>query len=369
MRITAHLLRGALALLAQLFFRASIALAAPVPTPNVPALIGDSDVIVTGRLPGSPGQPGKLALPTLHVDRAIKGAAFKDAKLGLDSRQYGMGPFPIYGIFFLRGTSPALLRADPKVGSLVAAPPGFEMFGEQPKALNEIAAELVSVFAIPADVAADPRLGLAHLGMIVTVPHGRNRSGRDIVKWERASPLRIAEDVYVRAWDPLRSIPDDVKRPFLLKIIDSNGPIYGRLSAYATLLWSGDTSRLTVATAYLLHPSEQARATNDMLKLALHLYPFPESDAAFFVNILASSNEGIRESAAYQLSMMHSVAALRAMEVALRDEDPDVRQSALAAICPHVHVCGDEDKSGRRTPKNIQVVADAFHLWLESAPP
>jgi hypothetical protein len=103
-----------------------------------------------------------------------------------------------------------------------------------------------------------------------------------------------------------------------------------------------------------------------MLKVAFESAALQESDAAFIAKILISSNESIREGAAHQLSMMHSATALRALEMALRDEDPNVRQFALAGICPHIDVCNQDHNSGQVNPNRFLLIEHAFHAWLAS---
>ena len=353
-----HLGARVLAIIVPFMTVSPTASAMPVPAIELSDVINRSDVIVIGHHTETIGPLDKPNHEFIHVDLAIKGPVASGSDLNLGERPHSNKAWSSYGIFFFRNVAGHLEFADPDVPKLVAAPPGFERFGRQTSPFGQMAAAIVSVFSIPPDAAINPELGLASLSLGVPGPRGN---------FQRATPLRAAEQVYIDAMIALRSIPFSVKQPFLADILDSNGPLYGRLWAYATLLRSGDTSRLESVTAYLLHPSEQAQATNEVLKQVLQANIYEDDMAPFFARILASTNQSIREGAVVQLGGFRSSVALTALEVALHDEDPQVRQYALGAVCQHVHVCGQTPLKDLAQRQNIPPIANAYRQWLNAS--
>jgi HEAT repeat protein len=103
------------------------------------------------------------------------------------------------------------------------------------------------------------------------------------------------------------------------------------------------------------------------LKQVLQANIYEDDMAPFFARILASTNQSIREGAVVQLGGFRSAVALTALEVALHDEDPQVRQYALGPVCQHVHVCGQTPLKDLAQRQNIPPIANAYRQWLNAS--
>jgi len=340
-----------------------------IPHMDVPDRLAQSDVVVVARFTETAFGPSNLGTARLHIDRIIKGEArisSADIPFG-EFRQSEPAP-PRYGIFFLKYHDNTLGLTFANEFCLPAAPPKYYVKVDAPDQTHQLAAELANVFMVPPDAILDPKSGLRPGIDLTDVQNGRDAAGERVFKLERPTDALLAARPYSGADAALKDIPRAIRLPYILKVLDSHGPALGRVWAYVAALEAGDRSHLRSEDKYLLHPDERDAGTNEGLQLALERMRVTEQDAPFFAMLMGSTNEWIREAGAFVLRNMKSDVALRAFEVGLRDEDPEVRTYAMAGVCGQMTACGDEKESVLAQPANIPRIAAAYHAWLASRP-
>ncbi len=183
------------------------ALATPAPPLDVPAQIEQSDLIVVGQYTEATKSPAAGPHAWIRTDRILKGH-LTDGAVMVD---LGKPPFFFrkrpYGMFFLRKAGNTYARIDHGMFALVASPTAYLPRPNTTDPLTLAAWEFVNVYLMPESTAINPKTGLQDgisWGGLMYLDKNGNEAVDESVP---TPPIRLAEDVYDRAADGLRSIP------------------------------------------------------------------------------------------------------------------------------------------------------------------
>ncbi len=333
-------------------------MASVVPILDVPKLLESARFVALGRATSVGGQACiKVSFVVKPEENTPTGC------LPLARLSDTVGTQGKFGFFFLkRGDGVGLAAVSEDHPFVVAAPPEYNRFPAQTGQLPVIAASVASVFTIPTDVAADQRIGLARIGMVVPPPTPDGAPAPDFSTWRPASRTRVAEEVYHDALDALRSIPYEVRRPFLAIVVETGSPSIGRAWATASMLQAGDYSDIQVDLPFLLHPPGDAVLTESLLSLAVEQGRYEVSGSAgpILLRLMQSTSPRIRKASLEVLMERHLPEYSAALAIALHDPDTAIRRRAIYKVCGKTASCDPNDPAAQDNPDGIARLSFSF---------
>lgn len=279
------------------------ALAAPIPTIDVPALAAAADVIAIGSA-GAVRAENRRETVSLTLGHVLKGDLGRAAPMvHLDLTAPAARPLASgqMGIFFLksRGTAGQYSPVDPAHPLLVIAP------------------------SVGAPVASNPVLvSIARaLAATLAAPFGSTNQALAVASRELYYDTAVA----------LQTIPLALVEPELARILPGASPLT-RLWAVGTLAAMGDVERLPTIEAILSNPPAQLSGSVEIVVGGLEGRVTSPSTVPTFAAVLVSDNTVVRRAAASILRDIGTEAAAKALTAVLDDRDTEVRYFAASGV-------------------------------------
>jgi hypothetical protein len=342
---------AALALLASIH----AARATPPPPLNVPAQIEQSDLIVVGRYSQRTKSGTAGGHAWIRTDRVLKGHLAGDGVMvDLGTRSF-FADKPFYGMFFLQKTGNTYSRIDHGRFALVASPTAYLPRPTTTDPLTLAAWEFVNVYLMPESTAINPKTGLRD-GMSWGGFVYLDKNGDEVVDESVPTPpIRLAEDVYDRADEGLRSIPWRLQQPFLQQVLQRAHGGLGPVWAFGSMIAGGDLSFATQYHASLMQLPPMAGVTAVHLMISVESMPELAATVSFLAPLLKSSERYIREGAAERLSLTDTPEATLALQPALDDPATENRRQAIRFICANTGLC-TTDEASTMTPQQAKAI-------------
>lgn len=355
-----------LPLVAAIVLATGTAKSTPAPILNVVDMVNSADLIVVGSWAEGvpPLQHNLHAL--IHVDRVLKGVLPRyTTVIDLGAIPESTHMPPTYRMFMLHARGANYELADHGYTNLVASPIQALPSCIKADPIHNVACELTNVLMLPERTAINRAIGLVGQIRAVGVVVGYDVEGEPVIKTQAPSDLWLAEDVYDRALEALKSIPFDVSQQYLRTAMDKERNIgAGRPFALACLIEGGDLSEVAGNMKDLMNPRKEASVTNGDLVRAIEGVPDVDGLEAFLGTLMTSTNRDIREGAAERLAVIDTPSATRRLEIGLNDPDFSVRQKIVLYICGNTNICELEDAKRLAQPENIPKLREALHHWV-----